>query len=93
MDGLIAHDAWHAAIIVMPDGANGQWYDSLNGELRNEEYVRTGWSVRRSTPPYDRGAEARAIVGVSNGGYGAMFSRPSTRSLRAAGGMSSTWTP
>jgi S-formylglutathione hydrolase FrmB len=91
MDGLIAEDRNRAAIIVMPDGANGQWYDSVNGDLRNEEYV-TKWVV----PYIDRhlrtiaARKARAIVGVSNGGYGAMlFAEKDASLFAAAGGMSS----
>ena len=91
MDGLVAKDRRRAAIIVMPDGANGQWYDSVNGDLRNEEYV-TKWVV----PFIDRhfrtiaARKARAIVGISNGGYGAMlFAAKHTDLFGAAGGMSS----
>src|SRR5438128_5986848 len=69
MDSLVAQDRGRGAIIVMPDGASGQWYDSVNGALRNEEYV-TKWVV----PFVDRHLrtivtrKARAIAGVSNGG-------------------------
>ena len=39
MDGLIAHDPNMAAIVVMPDGTNGQWYDSMGGRIQSERYV------------------------------------------------------
>lgn len=91
MDGLIAQDRGRAAIVVMPDGANGQWYDSVSGDLRNEEYV-TKWVV----PFIDRhfrtiaARKARAIAGISNGGYGAMlFAAKHPELFGAAGGMSS----
>ena len=91
MDGLVAKDRGRAAIIVMPDGANGQWYDSVNGDLRNDEYV-TKWVVGFIDRHFRTIAarKGRAIVGVSNGGYGAMlFAAKHPDLFSAAGGMSS----
>jgi S-formylglutathione hydrolase FrmB len=91
MDEAIAHDADAAAIVVMPDGTNGQWYDSVDGRVRNELYVM------RSVVPYIDGhfrtianRRGRAIAGVSNGGFGAMLlAGKHPDQFVAAGGMSS----
>jgi S-formylglutathione hydrolase FrmB len=73
MDSLITRNASNAAIVVMPDGTDAQWYDSLDGSLRNERYV-----LDYVIPYVDRHfrtiaeRSGRAIDGLSNGGYGAM---------------------
>ena len=73
MDAAIAADADAAAIVVTPDGTDGWWYDTIGGELRNQEYV-----LDFLVPYVDRhfrtiaGRAGRAIDGLSNGGYGAM---------------------
>lgn len=91
MDGLIAADAAHAAIVVMPDGTDAQWYDSLDGTIRNEAYL-----FDYLIPYIDRHFRTiperagRAIDGLSNGGYGAMlFAAKAPDRFVAAGGMSS----
>ena len=74
MDRLIAHDPNMAAIVVMPDGTNGQWYDSMGGRIQSERYVTDA-----VIPYVDRhfrthaSRRGRAVTGVSNGGYGAML--------------------
>jgi S-formylglutathione hydrolase FrmB len=91
MDSLIADDPDAEAIVVMPDGTNGQWYDSVDGKVRNELYVM------RSVVPYmDRhfrtiaNRRGRAVAGVSNGGFGAMLlAAKHPEQFVAAGGMSS----
>jgi S-formylglutathione hydrolase FrmB len=91
MDARIADDPKSAAIVVMPDGTNGQWYDSLGGRIQSERYVTD------SVIPYiDQRFRTiatrpgRAITGVSNGGYGAMLLAAKHPDLFvAAGGMSS----
>ncbi len=91
MDKLIAADPDAAAIIVMPDGTDGQWYDGFDGTIRNETYV-AGYLV----PYIDRHFRTiakragRAITGVSNGGYGAILLAEKHPDLFVtAGGMSS----
>jgi S-formylglutathione hydrolase FrmB len=91
MDGLIADDPANAAIVVMPDGTNGQWYDSLGGRIQSERYVTAALIAyvdrHFRTIATRRG---RAVTGVSNGGYGAMlFAAKHPRLFAAAGGMSS----
>ncbi len=91
MDGLVRHDRNAAAIVVMPDGTNGQWYDSMDGSVQNERYV-TGSVIpyvdRHFRTIADR--RGRAVTGVSNGGFGAMLLAAKHPSLFvAAGGMSS----
>jgi S-formylglutathione hydrolase FrmB len=91
MDGLIADDPDAAAIVVLPDGTNGQWYDSVDGKVRNELYVM------RSVVPYIdehfrtiANRRGRAVDGVSNGGFGAMLlAAKHPEQFVAAGGMSS----
>jgi S-formylglutathione hydrolase FrmB len=91
MDELIAADPAAAAIVVMPDGDDGQWYDGIRGKRMNETYV-TGYVV----PYIDEHfrtigtRSGRAITGVSNGGYGAiLFAQKHPDMFAAAGGMSS----
>lgn len=91
MDGLIADDPGRAAIVVMPDGTNGQWYDRRDGSLRNEEYM-----LRHVLPYVDdrfrtiADRSGRAVVGASNGGFGAMvLAAKAPDRFAAAGGMSS----
>ncbi|MGZ4736770.1 MAG: alpha/beta hydrolase [Acidimicrobiia bacterium] len=91
MDGLIADDPSSAAIVVMPDGDDAQWYDGIDGQIRNETYV-----AGDLVPYFDRHFRTiptragRAITGVSNGGYGAMLLAAKHPDLfAAAGGMSS----
>lgn len=73
MDAAIAADPNAAAIVVTPDGTDGWWYDTIGGDLRNQEYV-----LDFLVPYVDRhfrtiaGRAGRAIDGLSNGGYGAM---------------------
>ncbi len=91
MDHLIAGDAEAAAIVVMPDGDDAQWYDGIDGRIKNETYV-----MRDVIPYVDRHYRTiatrggRAITGVSNGGFGSMlFASKHPGAFVAAGGMSS----
>jgi putative tributyrin esterase len=91
MDGLIADDPHSAALVVMPDGTNGQWYDSMGGRIETERYV-----IDSVVPYVDQHfrttatRRGRAVTGVSNGGYGAMlFAAKHPDLFVAAGGMSS----
>lgn len=91
MDGLIADDPNAAALVVMPDGTNAQWYDSMGGRIQSERYVTDA-----VIPYVDRhfrtvaSRRGRAVTGVSNGGYGAMLLAARHPDLFvAAGGMSS----
>jgi enterochelin esterase-like enzyme len=91
MDSLIAADAENAAVVVMPDGRDGQWYDSFDGSIKNEQYV-----LDYLIPYVDRHfrtiaeRNGRVIDGLSNGGYGAMlFAAKAPDRFVAAGGMSS----
>jgi enterochelin esterase-like enzyme len=91
MDDAYAHDPRDAAIVVMPDGSEPTcWCDLFDRPTWNEQYVLR-WLV-----PYvdmhlrsiaDRGA--RTIVGLSNGGHGAlMLSAQGPQLFAAAGSMS-----
>lgn len=91
MDGLIVDDPKQAAIVVTPDGDDGQWYDGFDGKIRNETYV-----AAYLIPYIDRHFRTiptragRAITGVSNGGFGAMLlAEKHPKLFGAAGGMSS----
>ena len=91
MDDLIAASPAAASIVVMPDGSNGQWYDGIDGKIRNETYI-----AKFVVPYMDRHfrtiaeRSGRAITGVSNGGYGAILMAAKHPDLFvAAGGMSS----
>jgi putative tributyrin esterase len=91
MDEIATEDPRDAAIVVMPDGANGQWYDSVDGTIRNEEYVTDAVVdyVDRSFRTI-AARDGRAVVGVSNGGFGALlFAAKHPDRFAAAGGMSS----
>ncbi len=74
MDHLVAGDQRRAAILVMPDGDDGRWFDQTNGTLRNETYI-----INSVIPYVDRHfrtiatRQGRAIDGISNGGLGAMM--------------------
>jgi hypothetical protein len=90
MDGLVAADAANAAIVVMPDGTDAQWHDSLDGRLWNQEYV-----LEYLVPYVDRHfrtiaqRDGRVIDGLSNGGYGALhLSAKAPDRFVAAGAMS-----
>ena len=91
LDRAYAADPKRAVIAVMPDGRSGQWYDYENGSFLLEAYV-----LDHLVPYVDRhfrtipDRTGRAVVGLSNGGYGAMHyagKRPDY--FVAAGGMSS----
>ena len=73
MDAAAKANPKNAAIVVTPDGTDAQWYDSIDGTLRNEEYVLDHVipyvDARFRTIASRRG---RMIDGLSNGGYGAM---------------------
>jgi S-formylglutathione hydrolase FrmB len=91
MDGLIAADARNAAIVVMPDGNDAQWYDSIDGTIQNERYV-----LDHVIPYVDNhfrtiaDKAGRAIDGLSNGGYGALhLAAKAPDRFAVAGGMSS----
>ena len=91
MDGIIATSPTNAAIVVMPDGNDAQWYDSLDGSIKNEQYL-----LDFVIPYIDRHFRTiaeragRAIDGLSNGGYGSMlFAAKAPDRFAAAGGMSS----
>jgi S-formylglutathione hydrolase FrmB len=73
LDTLVARDAHNATIVITPDGTDGAWYDAIDGSLRNEEYVLR-WLVPYIDRHYRTIADrrARAIDGLSNGGYGAL---------------------
>jgi enterochelin esterase-like enzyme len=91
MDGLIAADPANAAIVVMPDGTDAQWYDSLDGRIQNEQYV-LAFLVPYVDRHFSTIAEraGRLIDGLSNGGYGSMhFAAKAPDRFVAAGGMSS----
>lgn len=91
LDRAYAADPSRAVIAVMPDGRSGQWYDYENGRFLIETYVLD------HLLPYVDGhfrtiadRTGRAVVGLSNGGYGAIHlagKRPDF--FVAAGGMSS----
>jgi len=91
MDGKYQADPSQAAIVVMPDGTDAQWYDSLDGTIQNEKYM-----FDYLIPYVDRHfrtiaeRDGRVIDGLSNGGYGAMEMAAKRPDLFvAAGGMSS----
>ena len=91
MDERVARHAADAAIVVMPDGDTGHWYDSIDGTFQNERYV-----IDSVVPYVDqnfrtiRSRSGRAIDGVSNGGLGAMLLAAKHPTLfGVAGGMSS----
>ena len=73
LDEAYAADPANAAIAVLPDGRSGQWYDFLDGTFRIETYV-----LRHLVPAVDArfrtidDRTGRAVIGLSNGGYGAL---------------------
>ncbi|HEX9683522.1 MAG TPA: alpha/beta hydrolase-fold protein [Acidimicrobiales bacterium] len=84
-------DPSKAVIAVVPDGRSGQWYDYENGDFLIETYV-----VDHLVPYVDHNLRTiadrrgRAVVGLSNGGYGAIhFAGKRPDMFIAAGGMSS----
>lgn len=90
MDQRIARRAADAAIVVMPDGDGGLWYDAQDGTFRNESYV-----LDHVVPFVDArfrtiaARPGRAVDGVSNGGLGALlFAAKHPDVFGAAGGMS-----
>lgn len=90
LDSAYAKDSRSAVIAVMPDGRSGQWHDYYNRRFLMETYV-----IRYLVPYIDRhyrtiaDRSARAIVGLSNGGYGAMhFAAKRPDLFRVAGSMS-----
>lgn len=90
MDARIARRAADAAIVVMPDGDVGLWYDAQDGSFRNETYV-----VDHVVPFVDArfrtiaSRRGRGVDGVSNGGLGALlFAGKHPDTFGAAGGMS-----
>lgn len=91
LDRAYAADPSRAVIAVMPDGRSGQWYDYEDRSFLIESYVLdylVPYVDRRFRTIADR--TGRAIVGLSNGGYGAVHlagKRPDL--FVAAGGMSS----
>lgn len=90
MDRRIEADPDAAAIVVMPDGHDAQWYDAIDGRIRNETYV-AGYVVPFVDERFRTIAKraGRAVTGVSNGGYGAMLlATKHPKLFGAAGGMS-----
>lgn len=91
LDERAAANPADAVIAVLPDGRSGQWYDSYDGRWQIERYVLDFVvpyvDARLRTIP-DRAA--RAITGLSNGGYGSMhFAARRPDLFVAAGAMSS----
>lgn len=91
LDRAYAADPAQAVIAVMPDGRSGQFYDYENSQFLIETYV-----LDYLVPYVDRhfrtipDRAGRAIVGLSNGGYGAIhFAGKRPDYFVAAGGMSS----
>ncbi|MEO8602627.1 MAG: alpha/beta hydrolase-fold protein [bacterium] len=91
MDAAIAADASNAAIVLMPDGANAQWYDAFDGSVQNQRYL-----FDFLIPYVERhfhaiaGRDGRAIDGLSNGGYGALhFAAKRPDRFAVVGAMSS----
>ena len=91
LDERVVANPADAVIAVMPDGRSGQWYDSYDGRWLIERYV-----LDSVIPFIDArlrtigGRSARAITGLSNGGYGSMhFAARRPDLFVAAGAMSS----
>lgn len=89
-DAVYADDPANAAIAVMPDGRSGMWFDYYDGSFLLETYV-----LRSVVPYIDRHFDtipdrsARAIAGLSNGGYGALhFASKAPDLFSAVGSMS-----
>jgi enterochelin esterase-like enzyme len=91
MDESYARDARDAAIVVMPDGSEPTcWCDLFDRPTWNEQYV-----LRWLVPYVDQhfrtlaNRDGRAIVGLSNGGHGALMLAAKAPDLfPAAGSMS-----
>lgn len=90
MDEAVVADAASAAIVVMPDGTDGQWYDALDGSVQNQRYL-----FDFLIPYVERhfrtiaARDGRAVDGLSNGGYGAAhFAAKAPDRFVAAGTMS-----
>lgn len=91
LDRAVAADPSRAVIAVMPDGRSGQFYDYEDASFRIESYI-----LDHLVPFVDRhfrtidDRAGRGIVGLSNGGYGAIhFAGKRPDLFVAAGGMSS----
>jgi S-formylglutathione hydrolase FrmB len=91
LDDIALKNSADAVIAVMPDGMDGNWHDYVDGEYMIEQYV-----LRHLVPYVDRhfrtiaDRHGRAIVGLSNGGYGALLMAAKAPDMFiAAGGMSS----
>jgi S-formylglutathione hydrolase FrmB len=91
LDRAHASDPAQAVIAVMPDGRSGQWFDYEDGSFLLETYVLghlVPWVDDHFRTLADR--SGRAVVGLSNGGYGAMhLAGKAPDRFVAAGGMSS----
>ncbi|WP_436793025.1 alpha/beta hydrolase [Actinospongicola halichondriae] len=91
VDDAVAADPAAAAIVVMPDGDEpAAWYDRIDGAFLGETYVNDHL-VPFIDEEYRTIADrsGRAVVGLSNGGYGALHlaaKRPDLYSV--AGSMS-----
>lgn len=73
LDAQYKADPSRAAIVAMPDGRSGFWFDSYDGTMRIESYVLdyvVPYIDRHFRTLADR--RGRVIAGLSNGGYGAM---------------------
>lgn len=87
LDEAFAKDRTDAVIAVMPDGRSGQWYDFLDRTFLNETYV-----LRHLVPAVDArfrtiaDRTGRAVVGLSNGGYGALHLAAKAPDLFVAAG-------
>jgi S-formylglutathione hydrolase FrmB len=87
LDDAAAADPSKAVIAVMPDGRSGFWFDQADGSYRNEEYV-----LRHLVPYVDRhlrtiaDRRGRSIIGLSNGGYGALHLAAKAPDLFVAAG-------
>ncbi len=87
LDEAVAADPEHAAIVVMPDGRSGQYYDYLDHSYLNETYL-----LRHLVPAMDArfrtiaDRAGRAIAGLSNGGYGALHLAAKAPDLFAVAG-------
>jgi enterochelin esterase-like enzyme len=91
MDARIARRRADAAIVVMPDGHVGWWYEAQDGSFQDERYV-----IDHVVPFVDAhfrtiaSRHGRAIDGVSNGGLGALLLAAKHPGVfGVAGGMSS----
>ena len=87
LDEAYAADPANAVIAVLPDGRSGQWHDFLDGTFRIETYV-----LRHLVPAVDArfrtidDRSGRAVIGLSNGGYGALHLAAKAPDLFVAAG-------